>query len=307
MLEPERWIITAICFCVTSTMFYVTVLSLPSKLKTRLRTFFEESPIAPVVAYWGRELFLGRLSSRCCVPDGIRAQPMSCSRILVDWIPTTPPNLFHEESYVVAWRCEEAAKKGLDWVEEDVEITSEERPNKDNRWRFVVSDLPEEMRIEVRVAAINRRGRSCWSETLSAMTYAQPNSDGGYCGPIGPAGSAPRADRLYFWGQTKKEVTLKVPVPANYTAKDINVKVSRDELQIRYTGGGDGGEEILIGRFPFTVMPDELLWEMEKNHEYGRHLSVQLEKLEKKGEPSKWHCFVEGDDHPCIDVTLLDF
>lgn len=261
-----------------------------------------QGPFIRLLIYFGQKGGCGFLSSRCGVPQGLTAKSRGCTEVVLDWAPAASINPFHEESYRVAWRRQEGQ---TDWVELNVE-GNESGNNSGKKMRFFISNVPEQERILVKVSASNSWGRGPWSEEVKTETLARPSSDGGFIGPLGPAGQGYHKG-TYTWTQTSTEVGLRAPIPADWKAKDISFKAMPHRIQILHAAGKGAaaaleGKEFLAGNFPKRIKADEVLWEIEENEADGRHLAVQLQKAEKM---DKWRCFVEGNQHPCIDVRLV--
>jgi hypothetical protein len=250
------------------------------------------------------------------MPRSFDASPFGLSEAELRWRSTETSNPFHEESYVIAWRCQEGHQKDLCWVEEvlkedDNEYDKDEsRGSTATKWRYILPELPEYQKVYMKVAAQNRWGRGPWTEVEEVQTFARPNSEGGFKGPLGPAGRV-CGDGMYSWGQTSTEVSCKFALPETWKAKDIQFKATPSRIEIRYIGGKrpgdvmDEDETLLAGKFPGKIKSDEVDWEIENYAKTGeRFLVVLLPKMERF---DKWPHLVEGDDHPCVDVRHVRF
>jgi hypothetical protein len=64
----------------------------------------------------------------------------------------------------------------------------------------------------------------------------------------------------YSWSQTLSDVSIFVPLPANTSAKMLDIVIQRQGIRVSIKGG----ETILSGVLSATVYPDECFWTLEK-------------------------------------------
>lgn len=279
------------------------------RLRTRLlatvrraRELSAQGPFYRLGVWCGRKLGRGHLASLCVTPD-VRAKPSGNREVQVTLGPHLPYNPFHEEDYVLAWRREDESDDR--WREK--RFSSEHDCEKvAGRLRVHLDGLPEHTALVLRGCAEHIRGRSPWSKEARVATMAKPGEDGGFVGPLGQA-CPPEA--RYTWSQTQTEVSFKVPLRAEWKAKDIRFKWTPLRLEIRCAHGtianGTDADNLLVGPMPKKVKTDEVFWSIEEDDtKLGRHLAVQMVKAEQY---EKWPCLIEGDGHPHIDVRLLRF
>jgi len=271
-----------------------------------------QGPFFRFFIFLGRKCSCGYCSSRCRSPFSLRSKASGCSEVVLWWTPCSTYNPFHEESYVVAWR--RLVQDGeMEWQEQAAD--ENDSPDKEGRkWRFYLDGLPEQEKLALRVCAVNRHGRSPWSDEISVETLARPNKAGGFTGPLGPAGRE-CGSGTYTWTQNTKEIGVKVPILESWKARDIRFKATPHRLEMLYVGsrplvgdadGRPAGEpqELLVGTFPKKVRSDEVFWEIETGGDIGRHISIQMQKAETM---EKWPSLLEGGAHPCIDTRLVRF
>lgn len=271
-----------------------------------------QGPFFRLMVYCGRRFFGGGLSTSCKAPRVLRLKPIGCSEVQLSFTPTLPSvNPFHEEDYVVAWRAARDSKAlakdenlGEDaWIEKqfkkgpDFELEGE-------RVRLILEGLPEAAALGVRVRAANGWGLGEWSSEVTSATLARPSKDGGATGPLGPA-YAGGGKRLFHWGQTQTEVSIKVPI-GEIKTKDLRFKALPSRLEIRSAepSGGSDEKDLLVGPMAKKVKADEVFWTVEEDDKLGRVISVQMVKAEAY---EKWPCLIEADGHTRIDVRLVRF
>lgn len=220
-------------------------------------------------------------------------------------------NPFHEEVYIYATRRVEDASHS-EWTEVKLEEDDLEFKG-DNQVRAYLQKLPEYTKLQFRVCAENAWGRSPWSEEVSFQTYARPK-DGGFIGPLGPAGKCLGSGRdQYRWTQKRGEVVVKVPIAADWLGRDIKFTHTPSRIEILHVPRPPGvktnapvettpQQVILAGRFPKKVRQDEVFWDIEETDQDGRHISIQMTKAEGM---DKWPCLIEEEGHPRIDERLV--
>jgi len=231
----------------------------------------------------------------------VRGRPTGWNEVSVTWSPALPSNPFHEENYVIAWRMVsgDPGGAGEEWRERRLKRHEDCEELAGSKLRTHIERLPEQTLVSVRLCAENAWGRSGWGEEAQVETLARPSDEGGFRGPLGPAGGAARS---YRWSQTATEVWLKVPIGADRKGRDIKFKVLSNRLEIRCVVPEGQSDELLVGTLHKRVKVDEATWEIDENAEDGRHMVVQLAKAE---EMQKWPCAVEADGHPRIDTRLV--
>lgn len=306
-----------ICFIVVSTC--IVVLLLPNSfvgkfwilrklkakvLKTcrRLGQLSAKGPVFQLFVFCGRRCGRGRFASQCRAPHGLRAQSTYCSHASVAWSPRVPLNPFHEEHYFLKHRI---ATDGPDapWQERQLQEDDMHEVAK-GRLKTVLTDLPEQALVEFQVCATNSHGRSDWSEVVQVEVLTRPNSGGGLYGPLGPAGQS-CGDGRYKWTQSPEHVHIKVPISADWKAKDLSFKSTPARLEILVNKLKDSPDGVLLaGSFPKRVKADEVFWEIEDSEEYGRCISVDMTKAETM---EKWPCVVQAPGHPHVDTAFLHF
>lgn len=315
---------TSLCIVI----FSITVVSLPYSLIARikmlrkLRTRLVQStrrmvmlslqgPFFRFFIFLGQKCSCGYCSSRCRSPSSFRSKAAGCSEVVLWWTPCSTYNPFHEESYVVAWR--RLVQEGQeDWQEQAAD--DNDSPDKEGRkWRFYLDGLPEQEKLALRVCAVNRYGRSPWTDEVGVETLARPSKDGGFTGPLGPAGRD-CGSGIYTWTQSTKEICIKVPILESWKARDIRFKATPHRLEMLYVGSHPPAraadspaaepQELLAGSFPKKVRSDEVFWEIDTSGDFGRHISIQMQKAETM---EKWPCLLEGGAHPHIDTRLVRF
>jgi len=311
--------------CLATVVFSILILLLPSSLISknkiiwRVRQYLRKSfkriiflstqgPFYRLFVWCGKRGACGRLASRCKAPSPIKARPSGCNEVSITIAENVPLNPFHEESYVLSWRPANCGKD-MPWREKVFDRHNDcEEVGK--RLRLSVDGLPENSALCFRSCAVNRWGRSEWTDEVSVATLARPNDDGGLSGPAGPAAASLGNGRdTYQWTQNRTEVNFKVPIGGDWKAKELKVKVTPHRLEIMHMNGKLDSEpgkqqeqELLVGTFPKKIKADEIFWEIETDKEMGRHLAVQLMKAEKM---EKWPCLIEAEGHSHIDTRLV--
>jgi len=320
--------------CLTATIGSIILMFLPDSIVSRVRilcwarakvrgmlgTFVSismEGPFVKLFVWCGRRFCGTTCSSRCQAPSKVRGKSISCSTVELRWSPCLPLNPCHEENYVVSWR--RVGEEDTPWKEKilgakDYEALTSKmlRGLQPKRFKVQIDCLPAHAALHFRVCAVGRRGRGNWSPKSIVRTLARPSADGGLHGPLAsrnPLGQG----RLYHWSQSKHEVGVRVPVAAEWRAKDMRVTVTPTRLEIRHmdscsTAAAECGSSncasslLLAGPLSLKVQADEVFWEIEENEADGRQLAVTLRKADLM---AKWPSLLEGDDHPCIDTELL--
>lgn len=64
----------------------------------------------------------------------------------------------------------------------------------------------------------------------------------------------------YSWSQTLSDVSICVPLPANISAKMLDIVFQRQSIKVAIKGG----QTILIGTLSATVYPDDCFWTLDK-------------------------------------------
>lgn len=100
----------------------------------------------------------------------------------------------------------------------------------------------------------------------------------------------------YTWGQTKSQVTVRVPLPIWVRGRDVNVAVKADSLRVSLRSNE---KQVINGELFARVRPDELTWDLEE----GGSLCLQLEKVT---ESEKWPKLYKADSL-AIDVSQVVF
>eukprot|EP00927_Polykrikos_kofoidii_P033995 TRINITY_DN2883_c0_g1_i3.p1 TRINITY_DN2883_c0_g1~~TRINITY_DN2883_c0_g1_i3.p1 ORF type:complete len:365 (-),score=45.20 TRINITY_DN2883_c0_g1_i3:68-1162(-) len=290
------------------------------KSLNRIIHIWKLSPLYKISVFIGRKCLFGRLSSRCKVPYNVKAHADGTSFMVLSWSQHLPGyNAFHDERYVMATR-KTSTKEDSDtspWCERELAEDDIDFQSKGAQMKAYIDQLPENSTLQVRVCATNCWGRSRWSEEVTVTTLAR-SKNGGFWGPLGKAAATlAEVRQRYHWTQKRGEVTLKVPIGETWRARDINVKVTPQRIEILHSPGAgrpvrvaDGlaappplpDHVLLAGSFPKRVKVDEVLWDVEEDEGDGRHIALQMMKVE---EMDKWDCFVEGDAHPRIDVATV--
>ncbi|CDR96625.1 NUCLEAR MOVEMENT PROTEIN NUDC, putative [Babesia bigemina] len=96
---------------------------------------------------------------------------------------------------------------------------------------------------------------------------------------------------VYCWNQTFTDVTIEVVTSEFLAAKDVDLRVTRDHIQLNLWG-----KHIFSGKLPQPVNAAEATWSIEDK----RMLVISLDKTEERW----WDSLVEG--HPKIDVTQIE-
>mmetsp|Transcript_116837 Transcript_116837/g.342133 ORF Transcript_116837/g.342133 Transcript_116837/m.342133 type:complete len:346 (-) Transcript_116837:90-1127(-) len=257
----------------------------------------KEGPFYRLFVWCGRRCAFGRLSSRCREALSVKARATGWSEAVLTWSPCLPMNPFHEENYVLAWR--KAGSSDEKWRERQVNRHDDCEELAGSKLRSYMDGLPEKTLVAVRLCAVNVWGRGEWSEEVQVETLARPNEDGGFTGPLGPAGDNSRS---YRWMQTASDIGLTLPIGPDRKARDIKFKALSSRLDIRCKVPEGESDELLVGPLHKRIKADEVTWEIEESAEHGRHLSVQLMKAEHM---EKWPCLIEAAGHPRIDTRLV--
>ena len=110
-----------------------------------------------------------------------------------------------------------------------------------------------------------------------------------------------------------------MPIGDDWASRNIRFKLTNTSLEILHVQKVPGAPAaadapaadnvLLAGTFPKKLKcPDEVIWEIEENEKEGRHIAVQMAKVEAIAmEREKWPCLIEGDVHPQIDVRLVEY
>ena len=101
----------------------------------------------------------------------------------------------------------------------------------------------------------------------------------------------------YRWGQTEKEVTIKVSVPAGTKSKAVKLDVLTSKLKLAVMG-----EVILDGVLHKPVKPDDCTFTIE-DEGTGRLVTVTLQKLQATSASQHWKCVCDGE--PEIDTSIF--
>eukprot|EP00931_Biecheleriopsis_adriatica_P119091 TRINITY_DN94362_c0_g1_i1.p1 TRINITY_DN94362_c0_g1~~TRINITY_DN94362_c0_g1_i1.p1 ORF type:complete len:312 (+),score=62.69 TRINITY_DN94362_c0_g1_i1:44-979(+) len=181
-LGPQLWL--AACVVLTTFLllpektlsFSEDVWKLQQKLRKQVLQVLQLSAQGPIIrpllsggSWCVRACSFGRLASPCLPPHSLRAKAGGPAEVMIVWTGHAQSNPFHEETYLYAWRVvsEDGEGKGS-WQEEVVEenlCRSQGRiPGVGERWGTLVFDLPEDCKVRIRVCAVNRYGRSDWSQ-----------------------------------------------------------------------------------------------------------------------------------------------
>jgi hypothetical protein len=64
----------------------------------------------------------------------------------------------------------------------------------------------------------------------------------------------------YSWSQTLADVSICVPLPANISAKMLDIVFQRQSIKVAIKGG----RTILTGTLSATVYPDDCFWTLDK-------------------------------------------
>jgi len=94
----------------------------------------------------------------------------------------------------------------------------------------------------------------------------------------------------YSWGQTLKDVTVTIPVPAGTRSKDIKCRVTNTRLDFTC------GDKTISGEFYSAVSGEDSVWSLEDRQR------VILE-LPKHSGGEWWPCVLKGSDG--IDVSKI--
>lgn len=282
-----------------------------------------QGPFAKMAVWCGKKSAGRLLSSACQAPNKLAAKATGTTVLQCSWTPNLPMNPFHEEEYVCSWRSVGDTTNAGSWhqkdlTDEDYQVIDpkDERDTaaqakakeikKDaygrrRRYKVVIQGLPVFEPLEIRVAAVSKKGRGPWS-TTTVTTLAEPNNEGGFVGLLGGKRSADGKLAQYKWWQSKHEVGCKVPLADSVKPKEIRVLVTRQGVKVT---NATTDTVIFSGDLFGQAKVDEVFWEVEvaeKDKDVGRHLALTLRK-EKLME--KWASFLTGKDHPLIDVQLL--
>lgn len=131
-----------------------------------------QGPFFKLFAFILRKVSCGFLSSSCKPPHSLRAG-FGGSRsyeVALCWTPRPASgNPFHEESYICSW-CPmlDGAVTGR-WAEEFI---TENGFGEDGgrRWGALLTGLPRNATVRLRMCSVNRRGRSAWSSEELEIT-----------------------------------------------------------------------------------------------------------------------------------------
>eukprot|EP00929_Paragymnodinium_shiwhaense_P019144 TRINITY_DN13153_c0_g1_i1.p1 TRINITY_DN13153_c0_g1~~TRINITY_DN13153_c0_g1_i1.p1 ORF type:complete len:377 (+),score=103.44 TRINITY_DN13153_c0_g1_i1:158-1288(+) len=263
-------------------------------------------PMYKISVWAGKCCSAGWLSSTCLAPTHVRAETQSFNEVFFWWKPNYPRfNPFHEETYVCQWQLvdpQEGEDKG--WHAKEFNVGDFEQDG--YKLKLAVEALPENKLIRFRIAGVNKRGKGEWSKTCEARTFARPDDQGGFWGPLGPAKRHLAEDRQkYTWTQMRGEIAVKVPINDDWKRDNISFNKTPVKLEISYVDGSGNSELLLGGKFPQRAKIDEIFWQIETTKEEGRHLQITMTK---DNPLEQWAHVFEGDEHPSIDkkhVRLL--
>jgi hypothetical protein len=267
----------------------------------------KEGPMWRVIVWGGKKFGLGWLSSLPRPPTNIKAKSTSVSEVFLWWIPNLPPyNPFHEEEYVAQWRLADGGEddKNL-WHTKTFNTGDWEEDGR--KMKLCVDSLPESTNLQFRIAAMNKKGRGDWSKPASAITFAQPEKDGGLWGPLGPAAEffTPEKQK-YQWTQMRGDVNIKIPIPDEW--KSTNIRFSKTPMKINMSviaPSADSNADpqvLLAGSFPHRAKIDQIFWQIEDTKEDGRHIEINITKEDPL---VQWPCIFDEDDHPKIDSSYV--
>jgi len=269
----------------------------------RMAKLSTQGPFYRLFQWCGRKGACGKLSSKCQQPQSVKLSAIGRHDATLAWNPKLPVNPFHEETYVCAWKRADAGE-GSSWHTKELSAHDMESEKEGKRLRVNIPELPEETRILARVCAKGSWGRGPWSEEVACTTLVEPNKGGGFEGPLGPAASGHKIGK-YTWAQTKDELTLKVPIPSGWKAKDLSFKTLPSRLELLYVGGAAGEpRDVLSGALYSKVLADDVIWEIGDDDDLGRCFMVELQKAEKV---EKWAALMSDARHHRIDVKALSW
>eukprot|EP00441_Pelagodinium_beii_P020320 CAMPEP_0197673558 /NCGR_PEP_ID=MMETSP1338-20131121/81209_1 /TAXON_ID=43686 ORGANISM="Pelagodinium beii, Strain RCC1491" /NCGR_SAMPLE_ID=MMETSP1338 /ASSEMBLY_ACC=CAM_ASM_000754 /LENGTH=250 /DNA_ID=CAMNT_0043253829 /DNA_START=311 /DNA_END=1063 /DNA_ORIENTATION=+ len=225
--------------------------------------------------------------------------------VSVKFAPVIGWNIFHEETYVVAW----SRANNQEWLErclnqhEECEDTSG-KLKKAEKYKFVVDGLPHFTPLKFRMCAVSKWGRGPWSKEACVTTMAVPSKDFGFTGALGPAWEKTGSGKSeYRWLQTRNEVHVKIPLGPDTKAKDIKFKALPKKLELGLLVRGEA-EPLLNGVLAKTVNPDDVAWYIDESPEDGRHIQITLFKTDAL---EKWSRVFDGPEHPEIDEHHVQF
>jgi len=244
---------------------------------------------------------VGFLASHCKAPKAFKVTALNCSDLDLAWTPQIAANPFHVEHYILSYR-EVSLGEEEPWVERvlsdtDLHKKDKEKPKgvgKATRKRLVLSDLPASTSFRLRLCAAGPSGRGPWTPEVRGLTFTKPNEKMGSTGPL--AAGAPLAVKEFRWWQSKNEVGFSIPIPEDWTSKDIKVKVTPKDFTMSHTQG-----KLLAGPLGMKVQADEVDWVLEKGAD-GKQLSVTLKKEKLM---QVWEVFIDAEGHQHIDPALV--
>mmetsp|Transcript_38863 Transcript_38863/g.91478 ORF Transcript_38863/g.91478 Transcript_38863/m.91478 type:complete len:358 (+) Transcript_38863:117-1190(+) len=332
----NRW---AVKFVVISTRLWLTVLLmalallvLPASVvkrvrflewahravRKRLHTAYElskQGPFFRLFAFCCRRLGGRKVASQCRPPTKLRVQAKSLSEVEVIWIPDFPSNPLHEEHYVCSWKVlkpgseADAADDG-DWCEKEWLPGAYDHAKKNKKDTYLPSKTlkaalggfaPNTVFL-LRLCAVGASGRSPWSSVVQARTLASPSKECGFEGPL--SRKAPiTLGGSFRWFQTKHEVGARIPVEADWKPREMKVKATPSRIEVKHVGA-EQEAVLLAGDLGSKIVADEVFWELAdaSEEEPRRHLSITLRKAELM---EKWSCFLDEDDHPKLDTSVV--
>ena len=88
----------------------------------------------------------------------------------------------------------------------------------------------------------------------------------------------------YSWSQTLSDVSICVPLPANTSAKMLDIVFQRQSIKVAIKGG----QTFLIGTLSATVYPDDCFWTLDKGC-----VEITLSKVSRARHAAR-HSLVHG-------------
>jgi len=262
-----------------------------------------EGPAYKFSVWFGKKTSAGWLSSTPLAPTHCKAEPQTFDEVFFWWKPNYPRfNPFHEEKYVAQWQVvdpQEGEDKG--WHTKPFEDGDYEKDGK--KFKLCVDALPEARKLRFRIAGVSKRGKGEWSNPVEATTFARPDKEGGFWGPLGPAKKHLANNRQkYTWTQMRGEIAVKVPLCEDWKRENISFDKTPARLKVSYVDGKGESEVLLQGTFPQRAKIDEIFWQIDSNKEDGRHMVITMVKEDPL---QQWSRVFEDEEHPSIDKKYV--
>ena len=144
------------------------------------------------------------------------------------------------------------------------------------KWKF---DKLRKKQADAKVKLEFHKAKKEEQKVLPSNILQEPNSGNG------------GEEHDYTWGQTLDEVSVTVELPPHIKSHMLDVKLSYNEMHIKYKNPQDGSEPLVQGKWRDNIDIDETYWSIEK--EAGK--SQLTATVAKKKGTTWWKSLLEGD------------